>query len=181
MYFLLGNCKFGGRECVYSHDKTYLPSGRWWEDEKKCELLRLISDSLSPNTSSAFMPYTFAYLDGRLAWVSAHGVEIEEIYGHSRELARLGFTSALTNAAEMLAYGTFGGESSKLGRGGPIRRGRGKGRGGRRGRRVEEYDEFDSESDERMANLGFTEDDVMELAMQGVKPWDDDAWVSFLV
>ncbi len=127
------------------------------------------------------MPYTFAYLDGRLAWVSAHGVEIEEIYGHSRELARLGFTSALTNAAEMLAYGTFGGESSKLGRGGPIRRGRGKGRGGRRGRRVEEYDEFDSESDERMANLGFTEDDVMELAMQGVKPWDDDAWVSFLV
>jgi hypothetical protein len=32
-----------------------------------------------------------------------------------------------------------------------------------------------------MANCGFTEDDMMELACQGVKPWDDDAWVSNLV
>jgi hypothetical protein len=78
MYFLLGNCKFGGIACIYAHDKTYLPSGRWWEDEEKCDLLRHISDSLSRNASSAFMPYTFAYLDDRLAWASAHCVEMEE-------------------------------------------------------------------------------------------------------
>ena len=179
MYFLLGNCKFGGSACVYSHDKTYLPSGRWWEDEEKCDLLRHISESLNPNTSSAFMPYTFAFVDNRLSWASAHGVEMEEIYGHSRTLAELGFRAAVSNAADLLIHNRA---FSKRGRG-PSRRGRGKGRGGTRGRRIEEYDESDSEEDERMAmaNFGFDEDDIMELAMQGVKPWDDDAQVSYLL
>jgi hypothetical protein len=176
MYFLLGNCKFGGSVCVYSHDKTYLPSGRWWEDEGKCDLLRHISESLNPDTSSAFMPYTFALVDHRLAWASAHGVEMEELYGHSRSLAELGFKAAVGNAADLFVHNT---EFSKRGRG-PSRRGRGKGRGGRRGRRIDEYDGFDSAEEERIAmdNFGFDEDDVMELAMQGVRPWDDDARVS---
>ena len=176
MYFLLGNCKFGGSACVYSHDKAYLSSGRWWEDDGKRDMLRHILKSLNSNTSSAFMPYTFAFIDDRLAWASAHGVEMEEIYGHSRGLAALGFQAAVSNAAELLIY------NNVVGRG-PSRRGRGKGRGGRRGRRIDEYDEFDSEEEERFAmdNFGFDEDDVMELAMQGVKPWDEDAWVSNLV
>jgi hypothetical protein len=177
MYFLLGNCKFGGSMCVYSHDKTYLSSGRWWENEEKCDLLRHISESLNPDTSSAFMPYTFAFIDNHVAWASAHGVEMEELYGNNRSLAELGFQAAVNNAAKLFLNNTM---SSKRGRG-PSRRGRGKGRGGRRGRRIEEYDEFDSEDDERMANFGFTHDDMMELACQGVKPWDDDAWVSNLV
>ncbi len=179
MYFLLGNCKFGGSACVYSHDKTYLPSGRWWEDEGKCELLRHISESLNPNTSSAFMPYTFAFIDNRLAWASAHGVEMEELYGHSRSLAELGFQAAVSNAADLLSHNEF----SKQGHG-PSRRGRGKGkgRGGRHERYIgSRYEEFPWEEEERMANFGFTEDDVMELAMQGVKPWDDDAWVSTII
>ena len=122
------------------------------------------------------MPYTFAFIDNRLAWASAHGVEMEELYGHSRCLAELGFQAAVGNARELYINNTM---SSKRGRG-PSRRGRGKGRGEMRVRRVEEYDEFDSEMEERMANFGFTDDDVMELACQGVKPWDDDAWVSKL-
>ena len=182
MYFLLGNCKFGGSVCVYSHDKTYLSSGRWWENEEKCDLLRDISESLNPDTSSAFMPHTFAFIDNRIAWTSAHGVEMEEVYGHSKSLAYLGFQAAVSNAADLQFHKT---EFSKRGRG-PSRRGRGKGgrgkgRGGRPERRIDEYDEFDSEDDERMANFGFTQDDMMELACQGVKPWDDDAWVSNLV
>jgi hypothetical protein len=52
---------------------------------------------------------------------------------------------------------------------------------GGRGKRFDKYDEFDSEEDERMANFGFTEGDLMELACQGIKPWDDDARVSNLV
>lgn len=180
MYFLLGNCKFGGSACVYSHDKSYLPSGRWWENEGKRDLLRHISESLNPDTSSAFMPYTFAFIDDRLAWASAHGVEMEQLYGHSRSLAELGYQAAVSNAQDLLISNTINAELSKRGRG-PSRRGRGKGRGGRRGRRVAEYNGFDSEDDERMANFGFTEDDMMELACQGVKPWDDDAWVSHLV
>jgi hypothetical protein len=43
-----------------------------------------------------------------------------------------------------------------------------------------DLDDFDGsdEAEERMNNFGFTEDEVMELLCQGVKPWDDDAWVS---
>ena len=178
MYFLLGNCKFGGSACVYSHDKTFLPSGRWWEDEGKCELLRHISDTLNPNTSSAFMPHTFAFVDNRLAWASAHGVEMEELYGHSRTLAELAFRAAVSNAADLFATGYSGSSKQSSRRG----RGKGKSRGGWHADYPDSrYEEFEWEEEERMANFGFTHDDVMELAMQGVKPWDENAWVSNLV
>ena len=170
MYFLMGICKFGLSACVYSHDKTYLPSGRWWDDEDKCNLLRHISWSLSPDESSAFMPYTFTILDDRIAWVSAHGAEMERVYGNSRDLAKLGFQVAVQNARDFLIYKTLSGGSSKSWRG--------YGRG-RRGRRwLEQNDESDSEAQERRDNYGFTEDDVLELLCQGVKPWDEDASVS---
>ena len=32
--------------------------------------------------------------------------------------------------------------------------------------------------EQRMNNMGFTNAEVEELYAQGVKPWDDDAWVS---
>mmetsp|Transcript_4852 Transcript_4852/g.8121 ORF Transcript_4852/g.8121 Transcript_4852/m.8121 type:complete len:131 (-) Transcript_4852:445-837(-) len=35
---------------------------------------------------------------------------------------------------------------------------------------------FEDKMDERMQNMGFTNDEVQELLCQGVKPWDDDAW-----
>ena len=176
MYFLLGDC-IASRSCIYSHDKTYLPSGRWWGDEGKCHLLRAILDSLNPGENSAFMPYMSSILDGRIAWDSAHGVEMEEVYGHSRELARLGFRDAAENALELLAKKRKRAGSTRDQR---DRRGLGKGRGGGRENRVDRYDEFESEAKERMDNFGFTEDEMMELLCQGVKPWDDDAWVSVL-
>lgn len=42
---------------------------------------------------------------------------------------------------------------------------------------LDDFEESDEE-EQRMNNFGFTEDEVMELLCQGVKPWDDDAWVS---
>jgi hypothetical protein len=107
---------------------------------------------------------------------------MEELYGHNRALARLGFEVAVKAGMELIKR-KIGNQASS--RGGGRGRGQGKGEGGRRGRRLDleldQYDEMDSEADERMANFGFTEDDVMELACQGVKPWDDDARVSVLV
>jgi hypothetical protein len=137
------------------------------------------------------MPYTFGFLDDRLAWASAHGVEMEEVYGHSRNMAKLGFRLAVDGAVESLVNTTMSEGSSRGGRRGHGRgrnrgrgrgRGRGKGRGGSRGGRLDQYDEeLESEVQERMDNFGFTEDEVDELLCQGVKPWDDDAWVSVLV
>lgn len=34
----------------------------------------------------------------------------------------------------------------------------------------------EAELEQRMMNCGFTDDEAYELACQGVKPWDDDAW-----
>jgi hypothetical protein len=178
MYFLLGDCMFDSRSCIYSHDKKYLPPGRWWDDEGSCHLLRAILDTLSPGDNSAFMPYTSTILDDRIAWTSAHGVEMEEVYQHNRELAKLVFQISADHAVEVLTKKSKRAGSSRGQRG---RRGRGGGRGGRRESRVGRYDEFESEVEERMGNFGFTEDEMSDLLCQGVKPWDDDAWVSVLV
>ena len=176
MYFLLGNCKFGGSACLYSHDKVYLPPGRWWEDDEKCHLLSRIS--MSRNVSPAFVPFACGLLDDRLAWTPVHGVEMEEAYKHNRGVAKLGFR-VIAELAPPVNRSRNEGSS----RGGGDRRGRGKrrGLGGRRGGRLDRYDEFNSEAQERMGNYGFTEDDELELLCQGVNPWDDDARVSVLL
>ena len=181
MYFLLEGCKFGRSVCVYSHDKTYLPSGRWWNDMGKLALIKQISMGPSPKENSAFMPYMCGLVDNRLAWASAHGVEMEEVYGHWRDQA----TDGLNNAVEdgWHVANRSGSRGSRGGRG----RGRGRGRGGSQGGishggwhsglDLDDFEESDEE-EERMNNFGFTEGEVMELLCQGVKPWDDDAWVS---
>ncbi|KAH8978380.1 hypothetical protein EDB86DRAFT_3090749 [Lactarius hatsudake] len=73
VYFLLGDCKYGG--CAYSHDKTYLPSGRWWDDEQKRGAIRLISKGLVSRQDPAFLHRLFANIDNRVA--CAHPAEKE--------------------------------------------------------------------------------------------------------
>ena len=53
------------------------------------------------------------------------------------------------------------------------------GRGGGRG--DQSYRMSAEEEEERMANYGFTKDEVMELDAQGVDPWDVNARVGALV
>ncbi len=40
------------------------------------------------------------------------------------------------------------------------------------------YGRWQSEEDERVENFGLLRGEAEELACQGGKPWDDDAWVS---
>jgi hypothetical protein len=123
------------------------------------------------------MPYTFCFLDDRIAWVLAHGAEMEQVYGNNRDLAKLGFQLAVENAKELYINKTLGLGSSRSRR---VQR-RGGRKGGRGRRRLEQYGKSDSEAQERMDNYGFTEDEVMELRCQGVNPWDEDASVSVLI
>jgi uncharacterized membrane protein YgcG len=133
MNFLLGNCKFETNACVYSHDKTYLPAGRWWEDEGKRLILRHILNSLHPEEHPAFMPFIFGLTDDRLAWASAHGVEMEDVFGHWRIPAMDTFRDAVDIglASSALKKGGAHGGSSKGGCG--RRRGGGGGGEGSRG------------------------------------------------
>lgn len=39
----------------------------------------------------------------------------------------------------------------------------------------------DDEVEQRMRNCGFTDDDVYELSLQGIKPWDPEAWDALAV
>lgn len=50
--------------------------------------------------------------------------------------------------------------------------------GKKRGGSARRY-QSEQEMDERMANNGFTDYELNDLLSQGVKPWDDDAWVSY--
>ncbi|KAI0284828.1 hypothetical protein BC826DRAFT_1109520 [Russula brevipes] len=159
MYFLLGYCKFGDSACVYSHDKVHLPPGRWWDDEGKRLLLRHISKSLHPAEHSAFMPYMFGIADDRLAWASAHGVEMEDHFEHNRERALEGFRDAADAGLAAAALNGLSHEPPRDRYGRGSGHGQGQGKGGRGGRVVQDYDldddddEVDSEIEERMANL----------------------------
>src|SRR5579863_6015337 len=86
MNFLVGNCKFGSSACVYAHEKTYLPTGRWWEDEQKRIIVRHVINSLPPDKCSAFMPDMFGLIDDRFVWADAHDVEMEDEFEHSRSM-----------------------------------------------------------------------------------------------
>ena len=86
MNFLVRNCKFGSSACVYTHEKTYLPTGRWWEDERERLIVRHVINSLPPEKSSAFMPDMFGLIDNRLAWASSHGDEMEDEFEHSKSM-----------------------------------------------------------------------------------------------
>ena len=188
IYFLLGNCKFGSSACVYAHDKTYLPTGRWWEDENKRLKVQDNLKSLHPDECPATMPYILGLMDNRIAWAAAHGIDMDHIFGHSRaqslQTLRDIIDTGLTTASINIGRGRGG--SSRGRRGGrherARRRGRNTGRGGR-GQILQSNEENEWESswiEDRMNvnDYGFTEDEEMELLAQGVKPWDDDAWVS---
>ncbi|KAI9451493.1 hypothetical protein BJY52DRAFT_1190926 [Lactarius psammicola] len=74
VHFLLGDCRSGS--CVFSHDKTYLPSGRWWDDEQKRGAIRLLSKGLIRRQNPSFLHHIFANIDDRIAW--AHPTEKED-------------------------------------------------------------------------------------------------------
>ncbi|KAI9451491.1 hypothetical protein BJY52DRAFT_1125121 [Lactarius psammicola] len=150
VHFLFGDCRFGS--CVYSHDKTYLPLGRWWDDDEKRDAVEHISKGPIARQNPAFLPCISAIMDGRIAWTPMLAAEMEEVSTHWRENMMMVkyFGDIMDVGVEYAAHRNRGRRS---------RGGRGRGRG-------------------RTENWGFTDDEVQELLCQGVKPWDEDARVS---
>ncbi|KAF8268649.1 hypothetical protein EI94DRAFT_1785746 [Lactarius quietus] len=99
--FLVGTC-LGG--CVYSHDKTFLPSGRWWEKEDKRAYVRdmLTWDALRLKPDS--LPQLLAIMDSRIAWTPKHTAKVEEAHVWKNHIMMLeGFGEDL----EDLEYATW--------------------------------------------------------------------------
>ncbi|KAA1476433.1 hypothetical protein DENSPDRAFT_511432 [Dentipellis sp. KUC8613] len=157
-------CKFKD-ECEYSHCRDYLPAGRWWDDEDKAYRVgtMILSDHPAREDPEILHHY-LSYLDHRLVlkekkfasmpeqleqWVPRFkvlGDWMEEALGENP------WSDSEDDWPE-----DYGSEDS----GSPSRRG-GYGRA--------------AENDmARRGPHGFTDDEVEELLMQGVSPWDSDA------
>lgn len=173
LFYMLDMCKFPDSECNYAHDMSYLPKGPWdepgWGDVSQLNLERCGGDR-SAQVLEAMAHYLKPPIRAEL-WLPRN-MEMEEIK------ATLSYQAGVSNTLYGHYRGSTGaGPSSKKGKK-KAKRGSGK-RAGKGKRKAQQDSSMDTDEamEERMANLGFTNDEVFELACQGVKPWDDDAWV----
>ncbi|KAJ3758825.1 hypothetical protein EV360DRAFT_43092 [Lentinula raphanica] len=155
LHFLINRCKFGSG-CWYAHEKLYLPSNGWWNEENLGgwqELYDFVKGSMpdgvfdrigSAMNGTADTWRIRKNLDLLMDdWIDAGGSDqYSDDYDEDDD------------DDDLYALGT------SLGRGGSRR-------------------QYEEEMEERERNLGFTDSEVEELLCQGVKPWDDDAWASF--
>lgn len=164
-HFLLGECRLGS--CMYSHDKTYLPSGRWWDSEWKRSTIREISRSAYCRQNSIELPTLFAVLDKRIAWIPAPAAKKGEANVWKNHVRT---PLCLSEPTDNWAYAT----NTSCGS------------GPRSGQHSEpELDNFE-ENEESTNNWGFGEDEINpEEVCQcpGIpgRSSDDDASVSVLV
>ena len=143
--FLLGDCS---APCVYSHDKTYLPSGQWWESEEGLHAVWRVLEWRMIRQDPESLPKCLAGLDGRIAWKLAHAAKKEEAHVWRDHVMMLeGFNDATDN----LKYATY------------LTRGMGDDRPFR-GHRDGWFDEPEmnnfEDNEERTSHWGFTEDEL---------------------
>lgn len=170
--WLLGKCLFENR-CYYAHDRTYLPHGGWWNDRKK---VRALSDELGVNVSregkrieqEIFFASLWLINDWRNdQWASGRFSALDDEPVPSGRVGDSGSIIVNTTPRDSRFQHEYSTNT-----------GAGRNRAGPAGRRYGDEWEDDDEDDyeERANNFGF-DDEVNELLCQGVKPWDDDAWV----
>ncbi|GJE90514.1 hypothetical protein PsYK624_066540 [Phanerochaete sordida] len=179
LYHLLGFCTFGDAQCVYAHDAAQLPRGPWsaraWRTHWR-----------------GLLPLSGAHKDARMLerlapmitapWPTARAELLP--LGRYRKIER-NAGGAGRAKGKGRARDVFGGDGCD----GDDEFGEDYGDGDEHddGCDDDEYDgdgydddawspEFEAELDERAGNMGFTNAQMWELAAQGVKPWDDDAW-----
>ncbi|KAJ4494355.1 hypothetical protein C8R41DRAFT_829828 [Lentinula lateritia] len=146
LHFLIDRCKFGD-QCWYAHEKMYLPSNGWWNEENLGgwqELYDLVKEDMD---------------DGVFDRIGSAMNGTADIWRIRDNLDMLvdDWQNAADDGSEDDSDDDF------------------YGLGMTRGRRARDM-QFEREMEERAGNMGFTEDEVNELLCQGVKPWDDDAW-----
>jgi hypothetical protein len=175
--FLLGDC-FG--RCVYSHDKTYLPSGRWWEsEEKKAEVRKMSTWDIVTDLPDT-LPKCIAGADGRITWKPRLTAKTEDAFVWKGSIIMLEGLGDITGDLEEWVNSVIMG---RVGRGWPDP-----------GRRSDwddepEVDSGVEESEERSSNGGFDINPADVCQCRGLPkgPWfgcykvDDDEYVSVLV
>lgn len=156
-YYLFGVCKFGER-CSYLHSKEHLLQRGWWsttdgieKEKKRYELLQMCNKALADYNSQTKAAGT------------SQALKKKQPKGKKKRnhRSRVGSGIPGTNPSEV-------GQSSQ--------------RIGARNKKPTIYSYskwplYESDGDDENGMCGFTGSEVDELLCQGVKPWDDDAWV----
>ncbi|TFY64734.1 hypothetical protein EVG20_g5849 [Dentipellis fragilis] len=147
VYFLAGTCKFGERDCVYSHCRDYLPAGRWWDDEENVRVARtVLSTPHAARQIPSAVRHFLQSLDTHVVWSEGKnpdgGKQLEQ--WARNDLAMTEWMIQAFTDDPSIGLASRGVPSHTRGRGrgsgGSTGRGRGKGRGkkatanGRRGR-----------------------------------------------
>ncbi|KAA1476404.1 TPR-like protein [Dentipellis sp. KUC8613] len=97
LYFLLDVCRFGAQRCEYSHCRTYLPAGRWWDNAEKTEIARGFLETPGVRENAEYVMYFFGMLDGRLFW--KRGTTIDENWRGATERGRWRGVQAVSDSA----------------------------------------------------------------------------------
>ena len=185
--WLVGRCALGDR-CGYAHDRTYLPSHGWWSEPAQTTRIERGfqgGGAYRGEDPGAAKPAFLATMRALQNWR-----EDEWVFGRYSELddeaVRVpGLPQAIVAAvvrpagARPAVSGTAGRRAhARAHAGGP--------------QRLPAWEDAEFDEDEfgdlkwarelrergQPDNWGFTNGEVHDLLSQGVKPWDDDAWVS---
>ena len=163
-YYLMGVCKFG-EQCSYLHSKEYLLQEGWWtttewisRERKKYDFVQKLNKAIADYNNQ-----TKASGTGQTSKKQSKG---KKKRGHR---ARPGASESKVVPAKNPSMGTQIGQSSQ----GVGKKSKKKPTGYAHSR----WDGYGSGGDDENGMFGFTGSEVEELLCQGVKPWDDDAWV----
>jgi hypothetical protein len=175
LYYLLGICKFGDLRSIYLHSKANLDPNGWWNDEKEVFMRRGLLEGVKREAKERRAVES-------LIWSLQNGSKRTARFGN-RSGSKQGASGGGKGKGKQMQRKTPGNGLLKGQNRDPRGSGTTKGKGNaERGSESFLYELRwlrEAEQEQRMMNGGFTDDEIMELACQGVKPWDDDAWVRF--
>lgn len=194
--WLLGRC-YHDKKCYYAHDRAYLPHSGWWSSQEtvralgeELEVSLLGSANKRYDTDLFFMTLwvqnrwqadewmsgRFSALDDEAAPTGRPGDSV--ILNTTQRDGKFQYEYTVQSGSAARAQANRGGDEVDDDDYG------GDSADGDYGADYlnDEDDDggswnADRETEERSKNFGFSDDEVSELLCQGVKPWDDDAWV----
>lgn len=206
--WLLGMC-YHDKKCYYAHDRAYLPHGGWWSNQNMVRSLReeleiclMWSTNKRYDTDIFFMTlwvqnrwHADEWMFGKFSALDDEVVPT----GGPRDCIVVNTTQRDGQyQCEYTMRPGSGARAQASGSGAHAAGGDDEDDDGDYSDKNDlvgddDEDYWDDEDDdggsldadseiedsERSRNLGFSDDEVNELLCQGVKPWDDDAWVCF--
>ncbi|RDB22420.1 Serine/threonine-protein phosphatase 5 [Hypsizygus marmoreus] len=162
IYFLLSSCKFGDLKCIYSHTKANLPTTQgWWNDEARIAKVKSVVEMAEKKAKERRALDMLLY---KLEASKARKAKAAKKKAASAKEPHAASASEKEEAQPSVADRKKPTTQRKT-----------------REKKVAQKhadlseDSTDDQNEERIANGGFTDYELNELASQGVKPWDDDA------